>query len=153
MEKRDNQVSFALTRITTEQFATIESNYCDKDDIKLQSSFRFAADNKKRLVGVFTNFTFEVEQKTFMIIEAGCHFMIKPESWDELINSDGSILKIPKGIVQHLAMITVGTTRGILHAKTENTPFNQYYIPTINVAEMIKQDSVFEFKNDKEKLS
>jgi hypothetical protein len=44
-----------------------------------------------------------------------------------------------------MGMITVGTCRGILHAKTENTKFNQFLIPTINVAELIKEDSVFEF--------
>ncbi|VAW21357.1 hypothetical protein MNBD_BACTEROID01-1333 [hydrothermal vent metagenome] len=150
MEKQDNKVSFALAKITTEQFATIESKFCETDDIKLQANFRFAADKENKLVGVFANFTFECGQEAFIIIEAGCHFKIKPESWEKLLKSDDNTLVIPKGIIQHLAVITVGTTRGILHAKTENTSFNQFYIPTINMAEMIKQDSVFEFKTNVE---
>ena len=35
--------------------------------------------------------------------------------------------------------MTIGTTRGILHAKTEGTCFNKYVLPTINVTEIIKE--------------
>ena len=55
-------------------------------------------------------------------------------------------LVVPKGFLQHMGMLTVGTSRGILHAKTENTNLNQFHIPTVNVAELINKDSVFEFK-------
>ncbi|MPN63841.1 hypothetical protein SDC9_211608 [bioreactor metagenome] len=57
-----------------------------------------------------------------------------------------NVLLVPKNFMQHLAVITIGTARGILHAKTENTPFNQYVLPTINVSEMIKDDVTFEFR-------
>ena len=39
-------------------------------------------------------------------------------------------------------MIAVGTARGILHAKTEATKFNQFLIPPINVVELIKDDII-----------
>jgi hypothetical protein len=45
-------------------------------------------------------------------------------------------------------MLTVGTARGVLHAKTENTKYNRYVLPTINVASMIKNDAVFNFGNE-----
>ena len=53
------------------------------------------------------------------------------------------IYKLPSGFVCHLAMLAIGTARGVLHAKTENTLFNKYLIPTINVAELIKDDIIF----------
>jgi hypothetical protein len=80
-----------------------------------------------------------------MIVEAGCHFAIKPESWEKLLNDGQKILVVPKGLMQHLAMLTVGTTRSILHAKTENTIFNKYVIPTINVAEILVSNQQFVF--------
>jgi len=82
MDKETKEVSFVLARITTEQFATLENNFCESGDIKLQVNFRFGADKNKRIVAVFANFTFECSQKSFMIVEAGCHFAIKPESWE-----------------------------------------------------------------------
>jgi hypothetical protein len=45
-------------------------------------------------------------------------------------------------------MITVGTTRGVLYAKTENSPYSKYIVPTINVAEMIEKDAIFEINSE-----
>jgi len=44
----------------------------------------------------------------------------------------------------HFAMITVGTTRDVLHEKTRNTKFNEFILPIINIAKMIKKDGTFE---------
>jgi hypothetical protein len=42
-------------------------------------------------------------------------------------------------------MLTIGTTRGVLHAKTEHTLFNQYLLPTINVNDIVKEAVEIEF--------
>jgi hypothetical protein len=52
---------------------------------------------------------------------------------------------LPKGFVRHLAVLTVGTVRGILHTKTEGTDSNKFVLPTINVADMISDDAVLKF--------
>ena len=147
-EPMDNNanIGFALSKVTTEQFAILDSNF-DKDaEIKLHVNFSFAADNKQKMVAVFNAFTFETNKKQFLLLEAGCHFTIAPDSWDKMFDAKLNKLIVSKAFLHHMAMLTVGTSRGILHAKTENTYFNQYHIPTINVAELIKQDNVFEFK-------
>lgn len=46
----------------------------------------------------------------------------------------------------HLTTIMVGTARGILHAKTENTLFNQFLLPTIDVTELVTDDVIMTFK-------
>ena len=78
--------------------------------------------------------------KRIKIIEAGCLFQISPDSWKEFLQKTGEKIIMPRGFVNHLGIIAVGTTRGILHSKTENTPFNRFFIPTINVTEQIKED-------------
>jgi len=145
MGKKPKNIGFALAKITTEQFAILENNFKEESEIKIQVNIRFAADNKSKLIGVFTTFTFETNQRQFLIIEVGCHFNIESEAWENMFIEESNLLKIPKGFLRHLSVITVGTTRGILHAKTENTPFNKFHLPTINVAELIKEDSVFQF--------
>lgn len=142
----NKNIGFALIKVTTEQFAIIESNFEDEAEIKINVNFRFAANDKKKVVAVFNSFVFETNDKQFLIIEAGCHFSIAPDSWDKMIDLKLNKLIVPKEFLQHMAMLTVGTCRGILHAKTEKTCFNKYHIPTINVADLIKHDSVFEFK-------
>lgn len=140
-------IGFALAKVTTEQFAIIAENFKNGSEIKLHINFRFAADNKQKVVAVFNSFVFETEEKQFLLIEAGCHFAIAPDSWEKMYDKELNKLVVPKGFLQHMGMLTVGTNRGILHAKTENTNFNQFHIPTVNVAELIKKDSVFEFKS------
>lgn len=145
MDKAVDKIGFVLNKITTEQYAVIDDVYNERDDVQLQVKFRFAADDKLKMVGVFANFTFEVKQQPFIRLEVGCHFAIKPESWDQILNTEDNMLTIPVNMIQHLAVITVGTARGVLHTKTENTQYNRFFLPTINIAEMVDKDQSFNF--------
>jgi len=146
METPNKSIGFSLKKVSTEQFAIIEENFNDKGKIRLKSSFRFAADETQKYVSVFASFIFDSDSNPFLIVEAGCHFLLKANEWDEMTNSKTNALVVPKGFLCHLAMLTVGTSRGILHAKTEGTCFNKYVLPTINVTEIIKEDATFSFK-------
>jgi hypothetical protein len=138
-------VGFSLRKVSTEQFAIIEEGFEEKANIRLGTNIRSGADEKQKMVSVFTFFTFESNSKPFLIIEAGCHFVLKDDAWGQMLNKDENCLNVPKGILQHLAMLTIGTARGILHAKTEGTCFNKFIIPAINVTEMITEDSIIKF--------
>lgn len=141
-------IGFALAKITTEQFAVLDSNFDNDAEINIQANFRFAADKDKKMLAVFAAFIFETNSKQFLIIEAGCHFTIETKSWEGMYELENNKLVIPVGFIRHMAMLTIGTTRGILHAKTDNTIFNQYHLPTVNLQEIIKQDKVFDFNNN-----
>jgi len=56
------------------------------------------------------------------------------------INTELKSIILPVSLITHMAVLTVGTARGILHSKTENTKFNKYLLPTINVTESLKSD-------------
>jgi hypothetical protein len=145
MENKLNNISFALKKLTTEQFAIIEDSYSETAIIRLSTNIRSGADESQKMVAVFSSFTFEADNKPFIVIEAGCHFQIEEKEWDEMLKKDTHTLIVPKGFMSHLAMLTVGTTRGILHAKTEGTCFNKFMIPPINVAEMFTENTIFTF--------
>lgn len=150
MKNKVSRVQFAISKITTEQFAILENAFAPGKDIKINTNIRFGADENKNMVACFTSFSFEIEQKAFLKIEAGCHFLVTRDSWNSLYGSEQQILKLPKGFLTHLAVLTVGTTRGILHSKTEGTDFNKFVLPTINIAEMIKEDAEFTFSDKQE---
>lgn len=143
MKKKANNIGFALSKVSTEQFAIIEDGFNDKGKLGLNTSLRFAADKKQRYLAVFALFTFYSDENPFLVIEAGCHFPIREAAWKEMIDSESETLTVPRGFLCHLAMLTVGTTRGILHAKTEGTCFNKYIIPTVDVTEIIREDGSF----------
>lgn len=121
-----------LRKITTEQFAIIEEGFTDKGKISLNTSLRFASDAKMKVIAVFALFTFYSDQQPYIKIEAGCHFSIKDTAWKNMVDSVTNSLIVPRGFMSHLAMLTVGTTRGILHVKTESKCYNQFALPIIN---------------------
>lgn len=82
---------------------------------------------------------FEQKEKPFLLIEIANHYKIEESAWNELQSSNNKLV-IPKGFASHLVMLTIGTLRGTLHCKTENTEFNKFILPTINIAELIKSD-------------
>jgi len=61
-----------------------------------------------------------------MIVGVQCNFYITQESLDENLVDNKYIF--PLGFITHLAVIAVGTARGVLHSKTENTPYNRYWL-------------------------
>lgn len=107
---------------------------------------QFKLDNQNKSIATFLGFEFMQGKKVFLKIQVSCHFKIEESAWNSFIKQDQ--LVVPKGFLAHLAMITTGTARGVLFAKTEGTPFSKYIIPTINVAEMIKEDASFPIANE-----
>jgi hypothetical protein len=140
MENKE-QISFILRKISTEQFAIIESAFDEsKENIELGTSLRFGFNTDKRIIIPLLGVNFNQNKSPFLLLEIGCHFEIIEEHWNNLFNSDTKELKLPKGLITHLVMLSIGTLRGVLHAKTENTPFNKFFLPTINVNDLVKED-------------
>jgi hypothetical protein len=137
-----NEISFKLHSIKTEQFAIIEDIYNETDSVQLESNYRFGSAVAEKLVAVLVNYKFKTPKGVFLIIEVSCMFGIKPDSWDSIYSVEKLELILPKAIATHLLVLVIGTARGVLHAKTENTPYNRFILPTLNVSESIKEDLV-----------
>jgi hypothetical protein len=148
MKKENIKIGFALQSIKNEQFAIFEENYVSKKETALGTELQFKSDQKNKQIGVFIGFEFVQGKKVFLKILVSCHFKIEDSSWDNFIQVKVAKLIIPKEFLAHLAMITTGTTRGILFAKTESTPFSKFIIPTLNVSEMITEDASFDISTE-----
>jgi len=144
MKKDTPTVGFALRRISTEQFAIIEDGFTEGKDINLTTQLKFGANAEHKVIVLHANFRFEQDATPFVIVEAAGHFSIEERAWSSFYNEGANNLTVPQGFMCHLAVLVIGTTRGILHAKTENTPFNRFFLPTINVTETIKEDVVID---------
>ena len=150
--KNNNQITFALRNITTEQFAIIENAF-DKniENVELGNSLRFGFNLEKRIVTVLLTVNFSQDKGPFLILEIGCYFEIIKEHWDDLYNPEFDEIKLPLEIARHLVVLAMGTLRGVLHAKVENTPFNMFILPTINVTELVTEDIVIKTNDAIEK--
>lgn len=137
-----NKIGFNLTKINTLQFAIIEDAFnADLDKFNIETNLGYGVDSENSSILSLVKIQYEQNKVPFLIIEVSCEFDVAKDFWKEF-ESDKSIT-IPKGFMAHLAMITVGTTRGVLHEKTKNTKFNEFVLPTIDVAKMIEKDGEF----------
>lgn len=143
--KRD-KVGFSLLKITTEQFAVIESAFNEKGDIQLGVGFEFGIDPDHRVVASIVRFELLTQNNPFLLIHVRCDFSVEENAWKEFSCVEKKSICFPQGFISHLAVLTVGTARGILHAKTENSRFNEFFLPTINVTDFVKEDVTFELK-------
>lgn len=148
MKKENIPIAFILQGIKIEQFAILEGNFAPKKESGLSTELEFKSDQKNKQIAVFIGFEFIQGKKVFLKIQVSCYFKIEDSSWNDFVSKKESKLIVPKSFLAHLAMITTGTTRGVLFAKTESTPFSTFIIPTLNVAEMIPEDAAFDILKD-----
>ncbi len=149
MAEKKNKIGFALKKITTEQFAIIESSYKEGSTINLDAGLKFGVNFDKNVISVRFSTSLIQENSPFLILEIGCHFNIIKEAWESFYNDSKTNLILPKEFIGHLVMLTIGTTRGVLHSKTENTQFNDFLLPTLNVNELVKEDVAFKVEGAK----
>ncbi len=138
--KEKSKINFGLSKVSTEQFAIISEVPKDEKDIKLNTNYKFTANTQHRAIATLLKITFYNNDSPLLLLETGCHFVIEEKSWDGLFDEENKVVTLPKGFASHLAMISMGTTRGILHSKTENTPYNKYMLPLMNVSNMIESE-------------
>lgn len=153
MKNKRNSVSFALVNITTEQFATFQENFKpESNDFDIEFNTRVDIDIEQKVVGIFTKYSFIQNHELVLILECGCHFKLKDDYWNDILKDN--ILIIDKGLLTHFLVLTVGTSRGVLHAKKPNW-FGNILLPTINVTSIIKEDMAFDLSSGifEEKLS
>ncbi len=139
-----NNIGFTLKRLSTEQFAIIDNLYVEGKNIEMKSSVRFGIDSSNKMIAVFFNVSFFQDIAPFLILETCSHFHILDDSWASFENQEKKELQIPKGFISHLVMLSIGSTRGVLHSKTENSIYNKFLLPTINVNDLIKGDINFQ---------
>ena len=138
MEKNNKSVRFSLVKISTDQFAIITNSFKIGEAVNLKTGLQFGADKENKILSVKASFQFEQQAIPFLVIEASCFFKIEPNDWNTF--AEEREIVVPKGIITHFTVLTVGTVRGILHAKTEGTNFNGFVIPTIDVTKLVTSD-------------
>ncbi|MBF1558161.1 MAG: hypothetical protein HXO13_02220 [Prevotella salivae] len=131
-------VRFRMFRIHTDQFAILsETAPVDFDEVGMGVAFSYkVAEDCKIAATIKLSFdTFDNGKQPLMMIEVTCEYLINEDDWKGMIKGD--VLNVTKETLEYLTAQAVGVTRGILHCKTEDTPFSVLIIPPLNVAKMI----------------
>ena len=137
-------IRFRMVKINVLQFAILSEN-CEKSyKIETRSEFRNSIDG--RFVESTATFVFIGKEEKAMILKIKCEFEIFPADLAN-ITQDGKVV-IPKDTLEHFLVHTVGTARGILHCKTEGTPFNVVILPPLDVTKLVPSDLITELPKE-----
>lgn len=132
---------FRMTRIAIEQFAILAKDL-PKEDISITTELAFKYSSEARIIACCATFVFSTQIQPILKLACKCEFSIHPDDWED-IESKNDGVNIPRPFMELFAVHTIGTSRGILFCKTENTPFNVLMIPPVNVVELMNnQNSV-----------
>lgn len=146
-EKRN--IPFRLSGIETRQFAIMEDSYKDDCEISLEVGVPITASEENHLIDASLNIQFKCEETPFIILEVKLQFDIESEAFNSLFvtKKKKTFLVIPVGLSRHLATLTVGTARGILHEKLNKTKLHNIILPTIDLTKILDEDIVLEKKD------
>lgn len=138
----DKNISFLLKDIHTVEFATFEECYDEAEKIDIDQEFGFGVNIDESSIAVKYSTVFNCNKKAFIKLEVVCEFTIEKDSFNSFQNKKSKAYKIPKGLLTHLSVITVGTARGVLHAKLEKTKFEHFILPTMDISDLLEDDLV-----------
>lgn len=135
-------LKFAIVDVRTEQFATLGQGVSPDQPMQVDAGIQFRASHTDPVVAVALTVQFLVDEAPHIKLEVQCAFSIEPNDFERCRN--GQRVVYPKSFMTHLVMLTIGTARGVLHARLENTPYARTILPPLNAQKMVKEDVVFD---------
>lgn len=131
-------IDFSMKQIKVEQFAILSETLPKDSNVNVETTFSVSVDSKSHTVGMRVKINYLAEKEVLLTLTLVCMFVISDESWNSLISND--VITIPRGFLVHMAVHTLGTARGVLFCKAEDTVFQQIILPPINVDAAFKED-------------
>jgi hypothetical protein len=145
MEEYPTVFGFALSGVETIRCDFSEEFYDPGTPYRVKASVSTAAlpDNEIRC---FAQIALAFEEYYFVDLLVACSFYIDEDAWQWMLIPDDRGVVVPREFAQRLAMITIGTARGVLHSKISETPLSEVILPLIDVAPLVSEDVVALFE-------
>jgi hypothetical protein len=131
-------IPYTIKKIITPQFAVFPENFIQGDPVNMHFNLEFSTQFEKNLIINVLNVEYSQNDKIIMKIEVHCLYEIGKEGIEQIKKEH----KIPVDFLRYMGTITVGTARGIIASKTENTLVNQVVLPPVDLTKIIKEDFV-----------
>lgn len=130
-------IRFSFQKIVTEQYAVIDGIFVPGEPITFTNSLEYNFSQDEPVIKLVGNFSFLQHKKTFVKLSVSCFFRIHEDDWKSIYNEAEAKFVLAKNPALHLGSLVVSLARGVLHAKTENQPFNFVVLPPVNLHDII----------------
>lgn len=132
-------IPFRIRQIKTQQFAMFPDLLVNGKEVTVDSEFSFGVNTEIKNILCVTKLSYRQDENLLLTTEVHCIFDIREDGVNQLKEQG----RVGVDFLRYLATIAIGTVRGIIHTKTENTVLNSVVVPPINLVEAIKEDFVF----------
>lgn len=141
----EGSIFYKFQQLDLTQFAMFEDNFdCKKDtDININCQFQFSYDRNASIVCCTISTVFKCNESMIIKAELNSFFELKEDTANKFIKENSIVL--PKGILINFASLGYGSLRGVIYAKTINTPLSRILLPPAHINDIIKEDLVIEF--------
>ncbi|MBO4817229.1 MAG: hypothetical protein J5498_02960 [Bacteroidales bacterium] len=129
-------IPYRISHVETIQFAIFPENFTNGQEVMVNTDCGYNVRTDLHQVRNIISVNYVQNEKLLLVVQLACYYDIAPDGF-EAIKKDG---KIPVDFLRYMGSISVGTIRGVIHAKTEGTVLNPVVLPPINLEEMIKSD-------------
>ncbi len=137
----DIEIIYKYCKIELEQFAILEDTYqSDMGDTQIQTGVQFSYDQDQHIICCDTSVILIQGDKTLLKTQLKSYFDLQPESV-EALKEDGAIVFDEPLLIQ-FASLSYGSLRGVIYAKTLNTPFNNFILPPVYFSSIIDKPFV-----------
>lgn len=127
---------YKISKIETRQFAIFPENFRLDQPVNIKSSFAFNVKKDCSQIRCISKFEYNQDDRVVLVSEFATYFDIAPDGSEKIKLSK----TISVDFLRYMATIVVGTARGIIYAKSENTFINTVILPPINLVEAITED-------------
>ena len=139
MEQKQIQINFRLTDVREVQFVKL-ANEWPEGEIQIGNQLQFSSETDKRIVHCTAHFEYKKNDITQLILTVQTTFEFAREGWSAMYQLQGDQWVLPAGLVQHLADVTIGASRGILAVRTEETGLPKQILPLLSPAQIIQNN-------------
>lgn len=142
-------IQFALGNIRTEEFAKFEENYIADKPVEVSSGLSFSIhDENEHLVICNLSVECAIKNKIFLKIKVLFLYQIEKKSWLAMLEENNRTYIFPKNFVSHIAVLSLGTVRGIVFEKLKKDEgeLSKFILPLINISDMIDEDVKIEIE-------
>ncbi|MBE6334782.1 MAG: hypothetical protein E7071_08200 [Bacteroidales bacterium] len=141
----EQAVYYKFVGLELPQFATFEDNYKEDDlNIDISCKFSFAYNSSERVICCSNSIVVSKERVPLIKADLDAYFAINELSV-EAISENGEIVLQP-ALQAQFASLTYGTMRGVIFAKTLNTPLSKVILPPNDVMSIFNQVIRFKVK-------
>lgn len=129
-------IPYTISKIKTPQFAIFPDKFVNGEKTAMKVSVTFGVPKDLHQIKCSLDIQFLQGDSLLLTTVIECYFRISPEGIENIRKAGN----IEKGFLRYMGTIAVGTARGVIAAKTENTVLNGLVLPPINLVENIKED-------------